>query len=291
MNEKADGGYFATAHLKFNAVLFNGGIKVNPLMVEDNILAVEKNPMSSVSEAYRTLRTNIQFSSIDKEIKSILITSAGPGEGKSTVAANLALIISQAGKKVILIDCDMRKPDIHKKFRIENKNGLTDLLLQNLSIEESAFKYTKNLSILSSGGIPPNPSEIVSSLKMRNFLNKIKSSFDYIIIDSPPVIAVSDAIALSTIVDGCLFVVASKEANRTEVQRAKELLLNVNANIIGVVLNKVELKQKKGYSYYYKSDDLKVPDKWQLAIQKKIGMLLRERILPMLKVLNLKRKK
>lgn len=266
-------------------------MKVNPLIVEDNILAVEKNPMSSVSEAYRTLRTNIQFSSIDKEIKSILITSAGPGEGKSTVAASLALIISQADKKVILIDCDMRKPDIHKKFRIENKKGLTNLLLQNLSIEESAFKYTENLSILSSGDIPPNPSEIISSLRMRNFLNEIRNSFDYVIIDSPPLIAVSDAIVLSTMVDGCLFVVASKEANRTEVQRAKELLLNVNANIIGAVLNKVELKQKKEYSYYYKSDDLKAPCKWQRASQGEIDMLLRERILPMLKVLHLKRKK
>jgi len=264
---------------------------MNPLMVGDNILAVEKNPMSSVSEAYRTLRTNIQYSSIDKEIRSILITSAGPGEGKSTVAANLALIISQADKKVILIDCDMRKPDIHKKFRIENKNGLTNLLLQNLSIEESVFKYMKNLSILSSGDIPPNPSEIISSLKMKNFLNGIRNSFDYIIIDSPPLIAVSDAIVLSTMVDGCLFVVASKETNRTEIQKAKELLLNVNSNIIGAVLNKVELKQKKGYSYYYKGDDLKMPGKWQVASQREIGMLLQERILPMLEALHLKRKR
>ena len=226
-------------------------MKVNPLIVEDNILAVEKNPMSSVSEAYRTLRTNIQFSSIDKEIKSILITSAGPGEGKSTVAASLALIISQADKKVILIDCDMRKPDIHKKFRIPNINGLSNLLLQDLSIEQAAFKYTESLYILPSGVIPPNPAEIISSLKMKNFLKELKNSFDYIIIDSPPVIAVTDALILSTMVDGCLMVVSSGEEDRAEAEKAKELLLNVNANILGAVLNKIDLKSKKGYGYYY----------------------------------------
>jgi capsular exopolysaccharide synthesis family protein len=218
---------------------------------KDNTLIVENNPKSPVSEAYRTLRTSIQFSSVDKKMQSILITSSSPGEGKSTVAANLALAMAEGGKKTILIDCDMRKPTIHKKFRISDINGLSNLLLQDLSVEQSASKYTENLYVLPSGVIPPNPSEILSSLKMKSFLEGLKNSFDYIIIDSPPIITVTDALILSTMVDGCLMVVAPGEEDRAEAQKAKELLLNVNANILGAVLNKIDLKSKKGYGYYY----------------------------------------
>ena len=234
---------------KDNTLIVKNNAK--PLANKDNTLIVKTNPKSPVSEAYRTLRTSIQFSSVDKKMQSILITSSSPEEGKSTVAANLALTMAEGGKKAILIDCDMRKPTIHKKFRIPNINGLSNLLLQDLSIEQAAFKYTESLYILPSGVIPPNPAEIISSLKMKNFLKELKNSFDYIIIDSPPVIAVTDALILSTMVDGCLMVVSSGEEDRAEAEKAKELLLNVNANILGAVLNKIDLKSKKGYGYYY----------------------------------------
>ncbi|SHE82216.1 CpsD/CapB family tyrosine-protein kinase [Caloramator proteoclasticus] len=212
---------------------------------------VEKNPKSPISESYRTLRTNIQFSSFDKDIKTIVVTSSAPGEGKSTTIGNLALVMAQSGKRVLLIDADLRKPTVHKKFKLSNQTGLTNILIEDKNPFEVIQKYSDNLYILTSGILPPNPAEVVASNKLRNFINEMKNHFDYILLDSPPVIAVTDAQILSSFLDGVILVVSSGEAEKELVKKAKDLLDKVNANIIGVVLNKLELKSRKGYGYYY----------------------------------------
>lgn len=215
------------------------------------MLIVEKEPKSIASEAYRTLRTNIQYSSFDKDVKTILITSSGPSEGKSTTAGNLALSMAQADKKVLLIDCDLRKPTVHKKFNISNEKGLSNYLIGEVSLDEVLEKYSDNLYLLTSGTIPPNPAEMLSSKKMKEFLNSMEDEFDSIIIDSPPVLAVTDAQILSTIVEGVLLVAASGQTEKEIIIRSKELLMKVKANILGVVLTKVPVNTGKGYGYSY----------------------------------------
>lgn len=226
------------------------------------MLITEKEPKAIASEAYRTLRTNIQYSSFDKEMKIILITSTGPGEGKTTTAGNLAITMAQGDKKVLLVDCDLRKPSVHKKFKLSNTKGLSNYLIGESDLEEVIHNYSKNLYILTSGTIPPNPSEMLSSKRMKNFLEKQKEEFDCVIVDSPPVMAVTDAQILSTIVEGVLLVTASGETEKEGLQRAKDQLLKVKANILGVVLTKIPVNKGKGYGYghyyyYYGGDDKK----------------------------------
>ncbi|MFA9396919.1 MAG: CpsD/CapB family tyrosine-protein kinase [Clostridiaceae bacterium] len=225
-------------------------------------LIVEKQPKSPISESYRTLRTNIEFSSIDNETKKILITSSGPQEGKSTLSANLALTMAQSGKKTIYIDCDLRKPTVHKKFRITNRLGLSNLLVNGLKIEETVMCYAPNLDILTAGTIPANPSEIISSKRMKLFMQLAENKYERIIIDSPPLNAVTDAQILSSLVDGVVLVVAANQTEVESAKKAKDLLDKVNANILGVVLNKSEKGHGKkyagnGYYYYYGDEDKK----------------------------------
>lgn len=218
-------------------------------------LIVQREPKSPVSESYRTLRTNIQFASFDKDLQVIVVTSSGPGEGKSTTSGNLALTMAEAGKKVLLVDCDMRRPSLHKKFKVSNLSGLSNMLIEDIDIYEASKNIVDNLFLLTAGTIPPNPSEMLASKRMRGFLELMKKNFDYIILDSPPVIAVTDAQILSTMSDGVLLVISSGEAEREAAARAKLLLENVKANIIGAVLNKVDVKSRKHYgSYYYYGD-------------------------------------
>lgn len=221
-------------------------------MKKQTIMAYE-NPKSPVAEAYRTLRTNIQFSCIDKKVKTIVVTSAGPGEGKSTVASNLAVSITQADKKVLFIDCDLRKPKIHTFFRMRNGEGLTNILVKDLDYKEAINKinYIENFHVLTAGPIPPNPSELLGSKKMKGFIEKVKDEYDMVILDAPPVGMVTDAAILSTIVDGTIFVCAVGEANIEATKVAKNLLDKVNANILGVVLNKVPVKGGGYYKYHY----------------------------------------
>lgn len=214
-------------------------------------LIVQNNPKSPVSEAYRTLRTNIQFASFDKSIKTILVTSSGPQEGKSTTAGNLALTLAETSQRVLMIDCDLRRPTLHKNFRISNRSGLSNLLIENLRIEDVVVKHGEKLDLLPSGTIPPSPAEMLSSNRMKSFLEEMKNVYDYIVLDTPPVIAVTDAQILSTMADGVLLVASSGEVEREALIRAKDLLQRVNANILGVVLNKVEVKGRRGYGYYY----------------------------------------
>ncbi|KZL89715.1 CpsD/CapB family tyrosine-protein kinase [Clostridium magnum] len=220
-------------------------------MEKPDIISV-KSPKSPIAEAYRTLRTNIQFSSFDNKIQTIVVTSSGPGEGKSTTASNLAVVMAESGSKTILIDCDQRKPRLHKVFLTTNERGISDLLVGKVKFEE-AVQETKvpNLSILTSGTRPPNPSELLGSSKMRAFIDALKERYEYIIIDTPPIIAVTDAQLLASHADGSLLVIASSQAEREAAVKAKELLQKVNAKILGVVLNKLEVQEKGYYGYYY----------------------------------------
>lgn len=212
------------------------------------------NPKSPISEAYRTLRTNIQFSSFDKEIKVLHITSAGPGEGKSTTVANLAVTFAQTGKKVLILDCDFRRPSQHKVFGLSNMSGMTNLLVENLPLEELVQgTKTERVYILTTGPLPPNPAELVGSKRLGDFLKKLKENKDYdiILVDSPPVLAVADALLLSSHADGTLMVLSAGGVNRDIARQARDSLLNVKANIIGVVLNKVTKNSDFSYYYYY----------------------------------------
>lgn len=211
---------------------------------------VDKKPKSITAEAYRTLRTNIQYSSFDKEVRVIVITSSEAGEGKSTTAGNLAISFSQAQKKTIMIDCDLRKPSLHKKFKISNMIGLSDLLKGRESLKEAVHQYNNYLDILTSGKVPPNPSEMLGSHSMENLIERLKEEYDIIIIDSAPLQAVTDAQILSRKADGTILVVRAEKTKRDSVMQAKELLQKVDANILGVVLNGVENIRKKYYYYY-----------------------------------------
>lgn len=215
-------------------------------------LVVIETPKSPRAEEYKMLRTNIEFSLVDKEKKIIMITSAMPSEGKSTTSANLAVTLQQLGKRVILVDCDQRKPSIHKKFNLSNTQGLSDYLARNKKIEDVINNTTlEGLEILTSGTIPPNPSELLSSKKMENAILKLKETYDYIILDTPPIGLVTDAQILSKHVDGTLLVIESNNVEKNIIIKAKNTLEQVNANIIGVVLNKVEVKSKDEYYYAY----------------------------------------
>ena len=211
---------------------------------------VEKEPKSIAAESYRTLRTNIQYSSFDKEYKVIMVTSSEPGEGKSTTAGNLALCLAQGDKKVILIDCDLRKPSIHKKFKISNLVGLSDVIVGKEDLISSLNKHNSNLLILTSGKIPPNPSEMLSSKAMVSLLEDLKTKFDYIVLDTPPVQAVTDSQILGAKADGTILVVRAEKTKKDSVQNAINLLKKVNANIIGTVLNGIENSRNKYYYYY-----------------------------------------
>lgn len=211
-----------------------------------------KNKDFLISEAFKTLRTNIQFSSLDKKVKTIMITSSCPGEGKTTTSCNLAIATAQAGNKTLLLDCDLRNPKLHRVFSLPNTFGLTDALigaegLKNIYQESDV----ENLYILPSGTKPPNPSELLSSDKMKNYLETLKEVFDYIIIDTPPIVLVTDAQVVSRYVDGTLLVIAAGEVDRNTVLKAKELLEKVNSKILGVVLNKYDVKRRDFYGNYY----------------------------------------
>ena len=216
------------------------------------ITSLEK-PQSNISEAYRTIRTGIEFSNLDKYLKIICITSSKKDEGKTTVLSNLGVSFAKIDKKVLLIDADLRNPSISKMFDTSNTQGLMDILLGKRNIQD-CIKKTKqeNLYILTGGTIPPNPAEVLSSKKMSEFIESIKDEYDYIFIDSPPVGVVSDASIISTYSDGVIFVVGANEVDSNLAKIAKERLDSVKANIVGVILNKFKSDtNSEYYSYYY----------------------------------------
>lgn len=211
---------------------------------------VDKLPKSITAESYRSLRTNIQYSSIDKQVKTLVVTSSNAGEGKSTVAGNLAYTFFQNGKRVLIIDCDLRKPSLHRKFNVSNEEGLTDVLVGTSKLNNVMKKVDDNLYLLTTGTLPPNPAEIIGSNTMENFLEQCKINFDYIILDTPPILPVTDSKLLAIKADATVVVVRSEVSKSKHVSQAFKELEKVNANIIGTILNDVEMYSEKLYYDY-----------------------------------------
>ncbi|WP_144512772.1 CpsD/CapB family tyrosine-protein kinase [Bacillus sp. FJAT-22090] len=207
---------------------------------------------SIVSEQFRTLRTNINFSMPDKELKTLLITSSSPGEGKSTVAANMAVVFSQEGKRVLLVDADMRKPTVHHTFHVTNTEGISNLLSRK-SVLEDVVKTCEidNLSIITCGPIPPNPAELLSSQTMQKLLGEMSNKYDLVIFDAPPVLSVTDAQILSNKCEGTVLILNSGKTEKNALLKAKETLKSSKANILGVVLNNFQLQKNHYYYQYY----------------------------------------
>ena len=213
-------------------------------------LVVQEQPQSPISEAYRMFRTNILCSKVDGALKTILFTSSCPGEGKSVSAANTAIALAQSGKKVILLDCDLRKPVQHLMFgRVAD--GLSNVIFGELPIETVVQETEqKNLLLVASGPLPPNPSEILGSSKMDLLLKNLKTKVDYLIIDSPPVLAVSDACVLASKVDGIILVLGAGIVSSEMAQQAKESLERAKGRLLGVMINRIKIEQESYYGYY-----------------------------------------
>lgn len=210
-------------------------------------------------EVYRQLRTNIEYSSFNKDIQVICVTSSNPAEGKSSVASNLATVAIAKYEKVLLIDCDLRKPVQHKIFKVSNKLGISNLMKEKSEIDLEIGGYFQKfkdnstdgkLYVLTSGKSVPNPQEMLASDRFKELIKKFREMFDYIIIDCPPLNAVADAIPVSSIVDGTLFVVSAMDTAKQEAKNALTMLQRNGANVLGCVLTKVDITSKSYYSYY-----------------------------------------
>ncbi len=208
-------------------------------MAEQPDLITLTNPRSPAAEAYRTLRTNLTFAALDKPIETLVVTSAAPGEGKSTVLANLAVTMAQGERRIILVDADLRRPGLHEVFGVANDRGLTTMIVEGAALEDPPLINTgvDNLWLVPSGPLPPNPADILGSRKMEEIIAALKARADVVLFDAPPIIAVTDAAVLGTKVDGVLLVVCAGRTRREHAQRARELLERVHVRIVGAVLN------------------------------------------------------
>ena len=208
------------------------------------------DPKSYYAEAFRTIKTNIKYSSADKHKKVLLITSTEAGEGKSTISSNLALSLSQDNKKVIIIDGDLRKPSVHKQFKISGSVGLTELLIGEKSINDIKHKINPYLDVITSGHIPPNPAELLASEEMEKLIEKLREEYDYVIIDTNPIGLVADAQILSSKVDGVILVARYEKTKKENLLSCKKMIDQVGGSTIGVVLNGIDEKRGKYYYYY-----------------------------------------
>lgn len=200
------------------------------------------------AEPYRTLRTNLHLLNSHNPLKTLLVTSSEPAEGKTTILVNLAISFSEEGKSVLIIDSDLRKPRIHKFFEIESYPGLTEILLGSKKFEEVIKNINTNLNVIPSGFLPKDPLMLIGSPATKNFINDVKSKFDIVLFDSPPVLSANDAVLISKFVDGVIFVLNSGFVKEDIVKRAKEKLEKFKVNVLGMVMNRFDAK-RHGYSY------------------------------------------
>lgn len=237
-------------------------VGIGEIRTNEDALVTISQPRSPISEAYRVLRTSIQFSSVDNPNRTLLVTSSIPGEGKSTTAANLAVVMAQAGHNVLLVDTDLRRPAQDQIFELPNRRGLTSLLLEfNVAEGDHNMRALLNdvvqetrvegLHLLSSGPVPPNPSELLGSTKMKTLLHALGNAYDYVILDSPAVLAATDAAVLSVLADGTLVTALAGKSRKTHLSQAVEQLREVNANLMGVILNGLSAKSDS-YGMYYR---------------------------------------
>ncbi len=222
----------------------------------DACIVTQHDPKSPVSEAYRTLRTNFQFATLNLKPRTVMVTSAVPGEGKSTTAVNLAVTMADRGLRVLIVDTDLRRPNVHRVLRMERGPGLADLLREGLDIH-AVVRPTRvdNLHMISSGRVPPNPSELIGSDRMAEVMEQLGKDFDLVICDAPSVLVVTDPVLLATHVDTCIMVVTANFARRETIMRANKLLQTANVNIAGVVVNALETTRRNYYYYYYYYED------------------------------------
>ena len=224
----------------------------NEISIVEEKLITHFEPRSPFAEAYRSLRTNIQFAETQEKTKTLLITSSLKGEGKTTTAANLSITTAQLGSKTLLIDGDLRNPMVHSIFGKQREPGLSNFIGGFTNINSIIVQSgIENLDIIASGPIPPNPSELLSSKRLGELIDNIKANYDFIIFDSPPIIAVTDAAVLSSKVHGVFLIIEAGKTSKAICLRAKTLLEKVNANILGAILNNVKFKSRYGYEYYY----------------------------------------
>ncbi len=216
-------------------------------------LAALLNPRSPTAEAYRTLRANLAFAAIDRPMRSLLVASAVPGEGKTVTAANLALVMAQSGRRVLLLDADLRRPGVHEIFNLTSTRGLTDLIRSPALDPSSLVQATEqpNLSVLTTGLLPPNPTEVLASQRTRTLVETLAGSYDMLVVDSPPVELFADAQVLSSFLDGTVLVVETRRGRRTQIRHANEALERAGATVLGVVLNRTANRDHPEYGYYY----------------------------------------
>ncbi len=215
-----------------------------------NLITVSE-PRSPISEAYRTLRTNLDFASLDEALKTLVVTSAGVDEGKSTTLANLATVSAQAGRRVILVDADLRRPTMHQIFGLSNEVGLTTVMMDNSGLASPPVQETgvEGLSVLTSGPLPPNPAEMMGSRRMEEIIGTLAELADQVFFDTPPVVAVTDAAVLATKVDGVLLVIGAGKTRRELARSAVQRLEQINARLVGTVLT--DVRMDTGFRGYY----------------------------------------
>jgi len=227
---------------------------INHYQAKEGNLIAEEHPRSPTAEAFRTLRTNVSFASVDRPLTTILVTSAEPGEGKSTVAANLAVVLAQNGRRVTLMDCDLRHPTLHRRFGLNNRQGMSRLFSQPTERLNGSSQLTRidKLSLIATGQLPPNPAELLGSQRMQTILQMAQEQSDVIVIDTPPTLAVTDASVLAPVVDGVILVVQPGKTHVSAARQTVEQLRRVNANLLGVVLNNLDVRSSRyGYRYPY----------------------------------------
>lgn len=227
---------------------------VNHHRIDKNSLITLSDPRSPTAEAYRTLRTNVSYTSVDKPLRTLMVTSAEPGEGKTTTITNLAVVMAQNGRSVILTDCDLRHPSVHTYFNLENRFGLTNLFTQRDEVLLDATLHPTSLptlAVMTTGALPPNPAELLGSRRMQTILESMRQQAEIVLVDTPPTLAVTDGAVLAPTVDGVLLVVRPGKTRASALRQTLEQLRQVKANVLGVVLNDV-VTRGRAYGYHYK---------------------------------------